>query len=211
MFAPALAAKACYDQRDTHSCDCRTTEAICTTRGHVWIECNSCHGPECTREHSWGCFNRDRHQCECEISEGQCDQQTNKSWTHECWSCCHHSEWGCYVRQGHQQEGCHCDVEESQCTRKWGADASWTHRCHVCRDIEKVEDAKKYEESDDKTVTWILIAVGCVLIVLVAVAIGLFFRYRWQRKEPAQQSGSTNVVVIGAPVSTEGKGNGTDF
>eukprot|EP00419_Tripos_fusus_P004188 CAMPEP_0172679602 /NCGR_PEP_ID=MMETSP1074-20121228/16177_1 /TAXON_ID=2916 /ORGANISM="Ceratium fusus, Strain PA161109" /LENGTH=60 /DNA_ID=CAMNT_0013497795 /DNA_START=22 /DNA_END=201 /DNA_ORIENTATION=- len=40
LFAPALATEGmtegCYDQLDTHKCDCRTTAAICKTRGHMW-------------------------------------------------------------------------------------------------------------------------------------------------------------------------------
>lgn len=49
------------------------------------------------------------------VSERACDVTVNKSWTHECWSCCHATAWGCYVPGHGPESGCHCDTYEGAC------------------------------------------------------------------------------------------------
>eukprot|EP00419_Tripos_fusus_P005356 CAMPEP_0172686320 /NCGR_PEP_ID=MMETSP1074-20121228/20855_1 /TAXON_ID=2916 /ORGANISM="Ceratium fusus, Strain PA161109" /LENGTH=82 /DNA_ID=CAMNT_0013505601 /DNA_START=154 /DNA_END=402 /DNA_ORIENTATION=- len=81
--------------------------------------------------------------------------------------------------------------------------------------MDKIKETESDNTKNDgiNTVTLILITVGSVLVVLVAVLVGLFLRYRWQRKGPVQQSGGHDAVVVGQPVSAESadaKGNASD-
>ncbi|KAL9138851.1 putative tandem protein 15 [Amphidinium carterae] len=206
LLALAMAQDGCYDVLDTHQCDCEVDEGTCDARNHIWTDqCTSCSRPECVKEFSWGCFNVAAHGCECAVSEQACEQMGAgvASWTHECWSCCHHSEWGCHVNQGRSDAGCHCDVTEGECLRVFGTDAVWTHECHVCADedggVQQAQSSPSSDDGDDNNALLIvLISVGCVLAVMVSAGILLVLR----RKGGGGRAGKeSSAVVIGSPVN----------
>ncbi|CAE7644824.1 unnamed protein product [Symbiodinium pilosum] len=132
----------CYNV-ETHQCDCTTSEAACHASGHTWTDgCRTCDSttntqhPTCQKANSWGCFAEASHQCECQVSESVCGQTSGKTWTHECWSCCHTSSWGCFVPGNGAESGCHCDIASEQACALNFPDATWSHSCHVCSDTE---------------------------------------------------------------------------
>eukprot|EP00438_Fugacium_kawagutii_P013515 Skav208908 [mRNA] locus=scaffold270:623998:624540:- [translate_table: standard] len=138
----------CYDV-DTHQCDCTIIEAACLQMSRTWTDgCNSCdastntHHPECSLEYSWGCFDEASHSCECQVSEKTCESSTGKSWTHQCWSCCHTSSWGCFVPGDGGESGCHCGLTETACKLDF-PDATWSHSCHECSDTESTNSAAR--------------------------------------------------------------------
>mmetsp|Transcript_4564 Transcript_4564/g.9929 ORF Transcript_4564/g.9929 Transcript_4564/m.9929 type:complete len:287 (-) Transcript_4564:519-1379(-) len=203
----------CYDQMDTHRCDCTANQAACDAKGHTWTDrCTSCTRPECNKDLSWGCFDVQAHSCECVISENECEQRLSSEayWTHECWSCCHHSEWGCNVHEGHQDAGCNCDVTEGECAFMFGMSATWTHECHVCADREPVVEAAAAasDDDDDKTVVWVLIAVAGAVVSIVAASVAVVCaKRRSSDKTSGSSSGGGNgsvaeSVVVGQPVSS---------
>ncbi|CAE7558859.1 unnamed protein product, partial [Symbiodinium sp. CCMP2456] len=103
----------CYNV-ETHQCDCAVSESTCHARGGTWTDtCRSCDSttneqhPQCQRQYSWGCFDEASHACQCTVSEQTCEAAAGKTWTHECWSCCHGSSWGCFVPGTGPESGCH--------------------------------------------------------------------------------------------------------
>eukprot|EP00439_Symbiodinium_sp_Y106_P052085 s2119_g6.t4 len=127
----------CYNV-ETHQCDCTVSESTCHARGGTWTDtCRSCDSttneqhPQCQRQYSWGCFNEASHACECTVSERTCEAAAGKTWTHECWSCCHGSSWGCFVPGNGPESGCHCNLHETSCSLDF-PDATWSHQCFDC-------------------------------------------------------------------------------
>ncbi|CAE7152317.1 unnamed protein product [Symbiodinium pilosum] len=201
----AEAGTGCYDV-ETHQCDCTVTEAQCHARQGTWTDgCRSCDAvtneqhPQCQKQYSWGCFDTPSHACECTISERACDQLPNKTWTHECWSCCHGSSWGCFVPGNGPESGCHCDTYEGACTLAF-PDATWSHQCFECETDSEREQSTS-EASDDGIVIAVVVSV-CVTCLLAAAVVGLCCLYRRMSKpkpvnEPynSPQFNESDVVV----------------
>ena len=193
LFMPLEAGTGCYNV-ETHQCDCRTTEAACHQRNGVWSDaCRSCdqstntNHPECQKEYSWGCFNSMSHSCECTVSERACDTAVNKTWTHECWSCCHGSAWGCFVPGSGPESGCHCGLYEGACKLDF-PDATWSHQCFECEeDQEDQKDQQQIQQVVDNTaLVAILVTVSTLLVLGVFVGIYVLLRKN-KSKQPVNE------------------------
>jgi len=189
----------CYDV-GTHRCDCIATETECAARQHTWTNrCSSCVHPECTKKNSWGCFSRTKHSCECKIPKSTCEHQMSLGfhWTHQCWSCCHHSEWGCYVPSNGPNAGCHCDTSEGRCSTDFPG-GSWSYNCHVCATTPT--QAPRSSDEDGNAVG--IVIATCIAVVVVCLIIGVVTIYwiRSRAQKPGHQEG-TGGVVVGAPVT----------
>ena len=179
----------CYNV-ETHQCDCKISEAQCHARSGTWTDgCNSCdastntHHPECEKQYSWGCFNAATHSCECQVSERACDQAVNKSWTHECWSCCRASSWGCYVPGSGPESGCHCGIYEGACKLDF-PDATWSHQCFEC-EVDPMAAEPKQEDGDAVLVAVLISILGTLAVAALAGTL-VYWRCFRKVKEPAR-------------------------
>jgi len=195
----------CYDT-ETHRCDCTVTETVCLARQGHWTDtCRSCDAttneqhPDCQRQYSWGCFDEASHACECTVSERACDAAAGKTWTHECWSCCHGSAWGCFVPGNGPESGCHCNLYEGACALDF-PDATWSHQCFECE-----EDAVQKDGGaavDDGGVGVAVAVSVSVTVVVIAACIGIYCLWAKMMKpkpvnEPynSRQFNQSDVVV----------------
>ena len=212
MFFQVEAGTGCYNV-ETHICDCKVDEATCHQRQGTWTDgCNSCdastntHHPQCEKQYSWGCFNSVTHSCECTLSERSCDTAANKSWSHECWSCCHGSAWGCYVPGNGPESGCHCDIYEGACRLDF-PDATWSHQCFECEEDPNRGQAMP-TEAENGSAVMVVVAVSTTLILVALVTVTIFL-VRKAKKEPRTNQPYSSpsldrAVVVGVAAPGQG-------
>lgn len=213
MFFQVEAGTGCYNV-ETHRCDCKVDEATCHQRQGTWTDgCNSCdastntHHPQCEKQYSWGCFNSVSHSCECTVSERACDTAVNKSWTHECWSCCHGSAWGCYVPGNGPESGCHCGIYEGACNLDF-PDATWSHQCFECEEDPQNKVNLAETENGSGVVIAVVVAVSTTLVLVCLVTLAICLVRKAKKEPPANQpynSPSWNAdVVVGVAAPGQG-------
>ncbi|CAE7341451.1 unnamed protein product [Symbiodinium natans] len=205
----------CYNV-ETHKCDCSTTESQCHAQQGAWTDgCRSCDAvsneqhPECQKQYSWGCFDEASHACQCTVSERACDLAANKSWTHECWSCCHGSSWGCFVPGGGPESGCHCNIYEGACALDF-PDATWSHQCFECEEDQERDNLEgpSSGNSDDAAVIAAVAVSATALVAAAGVGVYCLISRMLKPKPVNEPYNSPQIdnsdVVVGRAVPSAG-------